>query len=188
MVATSTEPITGGVFPPTWRPGYEWAYRWESPRGKGTFVWSVDRVENLGGADYYVVKAGQRREIYWRKSDYLLLMDKVDGSVELRQTPITPWTMWPLTPGRMWTMHYREERPSERQMEERTRGCKVEAEEDVTVPAGTFRTVKITCVDAPTGQLTYEVWYAPQVKHWVRERTHFNYGVRERELLNYRVD
>jgi hypothetical protein len=39
-----------------------------------------------------------------------------------------------------------------------------------------------------TGRIAYEVWYAPQVKHWVRRRTHFNYGVQERELLNYRVE
>jgi hypothetical protein len=181
-------PISGPVVAPTWKPGNEWSYRWESPRGKGTFVWTVDRVEKVDGTDYYVVKSGQRREIYWRKSDFVLLMDKLDGAVELQQTPLKPWQPWPLTPGRSWTMHYKEDRPGDRQTTERTRACRVEAEEDVTVPAGAFRTVKVTCTDASTGQPVYEAWYAPQVKHWVRERTHFNYGVRERELLNYRVE
>jgi hypothetical protein len=151
-------------------------------------VWTVDRVEAVEGIDYYVVRSGRSREIYWRKADYVLFMDKVDGAVELRQTPLTPWTMWPLTPGRSWTMHYRQERPVDRQTQDLTRACRADAEEDVTVPAGTFRTVKVTCNDAPTGRLLYEVWYAPRVRHWVRERTHFNYGVRERELLNYRVE
>jgi hypothetical protein len=181
-------PIAGPIAAPSWKPGYEWSYRWDSPRGKGTFVWSVDRVETVEGIDYYVVKSGQRREIYWRKSDFVLLMDKVDGAVEQRQIPLTPWTMWPLTPGQAWTMHYTEERPADRQTEERKRACRVEAEEDVTVPAGAFRTVKVACNDVPTGRLAQEIWYAPQVKHWVRQRTHFNYGVQERELLNFRVD
>ena len=43
---------------PVWRPGYEWEYRWESPRGKGTFVWSVNRTEIVDGTEFYVVKAG----------------------------------------------------------------------------------------------------------------------------------
>jgi hypothetical protein len=34
---------------PTWKPGDEWAYRCESPQGKGTFVWSVEREEKLDG-------------------------------------------------------------------------------------------------------------------------------------------
>jgi hypothetical protein len=181
-------PITGPMAAPTWRPGYEWSYRWESPRGKGTFVWAVDRVEMVDGAEYYVVKSGQRREIFWRKSDFLLRMDKVDGAVEQRQTPITPWTMWPLIPGQAWTMHYREQRPADRQTGERKRTCKVEGEEDVTVPAGTFRTLRITCTDDHSGRLVQEIWYGAQVKHWVRERSHLSDGVQERELLNYRVD
>jgi hypothetical protein len=82
--------IAGPIAAPVWKPAYEWSYRWESPRGKGTFVWAVDRVEMVDGADYYVVKSGQRREIFWRKSDFLLLMNKLDGAVESRQTPITP--------------------------------------------------------------------------------------------------
>jgi len=34
---------------PTWKPGYEWEYRWESPSGKGTYVWSVDREGKIDG-------------------------------------------------------------------------------------------------------------------------------------------
>src|SRR5262245_49242400 len=32
---------------PSWKRGDEWAYRWKSPTGKGTFIWSVDREETL---------------------------------------------------------------------------------------------------------------------------------------------
>jgi hypothetical protein len=175
------------VMAPLWQVGDEWLYRWEGARGKGSLVWKVDRVETVEGVDYYVVKSGQRREIYWRKSDLTLYMDKLDGAVEVRRIPLTSWTMWPLTPGRSWTMHYREERPG-RQTEERTRACRVEAEEDVTVPAGTFKTVEVTCREVPTERVVYEMWYAPLVKHWIRERTYFSYGVHELELTAYRVE
>src|SRR5262249_26469859 len=65
---------------PVWKKGYEWAYRWESPRGKGTFVWSVDRQETIGGTDYYVINAGNE-ETYWRKSDLAYYMYKVEGEI-----------------------------------------------------------------------------------------------------------
>ena len=35
--------------PPVWKPGYEWGFRWESPQGKGTFVWTVNREEIVDG-------------------------------------------------------------------------------------------------------------------------------------------
>ena len=32
---------------PVWKPGYEWAFRYESPVDSGTYVWSVDREEAI---------------------------------------------------------------------------------------------------------------------------------------------
>jgi hypothetical protein len=55
----------------TWAPGSSWAYRYQSPRGSGTFEWVVDREEMLDGVRFYVVTAGPR-EIYFRKSDMAL--------------------------------------------------------------------------------------------------------------------
>jgi hypothetical protein len=85
-------------------------------------------------------------------------------------------------------MHYREERPADGQTVEHKRACRVEGEEVVTVPAGEFKTMKVTCTDMATNQLTSEFWYAPSVKNRVMERSHFSYGVRQRELTGYRVE
>jgi hypothetical protein len=71
---------------PVWKPGYEWAYRYESPAGNGTFVWSVDREEALDGVPHYVIKSGAR-EIFYRKSDLALSRETVDGVVVLKNTP-----------------------------------------------------------------------------------------------------
>jgi hypothetical protein len=54
--------------PPVWKPGDEWVFRWESPRGKGTFAWTVNREEIIDGVEYYVVASGRQREMYWRKA------------------------------------------------------------------------------------------------------------------------
>jgi hypothetical protein len=34
----------GPIQAPVWKVGNEWAYRYDTPAGTGTFVWSVDRV------------------------------------------------------------------------------------------------------------------------------------------------
>ena len=56
---------------PAWKPGYEWAYRYESPSGNGTYVWTVNREEVIDGVPQYVIKTGTR-EIFYRKSDFAL--------------------------------------------------------------------------------------------------------------------
>jgi hypothetical protein len=172
---------------PVWKRGYEWAYRWESPQGSGTFVWAVNRTEMLEGALHYVVKSGERREIFYRASDFAFYMDKLDGVVELRRAGNDYRVPWPLTPGKAWTMKATEERPKDRQTRDLRQACLVEGEELVTVPAGQFQTVKIICRDERTQAIVSEAWYAPVVKSWVRDRGRFDYGIRERELIDYRV-
>src|SRR4030095_13816660 len=61
------------------------------------------------------------------------------------------------------------------------------SDETVTVPAGTFDTVKVVCRHAGTGALSLEIWYSLAVKQMVRERSVFAYGVRERELIAYKL-
>jgi hypothetical protein len=50
---------------PEWRVGDEWTYRWESPRGKGTFVRRVIRIERIGGIEFYVTRSGQYETYWW---------------------------------------------------------------------------------------------------------------------------
>ncbi len=58
-----------------------------------------------------------------------------------------------MTVGKTWKMGYREERPQARQTEEVSISCVAESEETVTVPAGTFDTIRVYCKNAPTGSL-----------------------------------
>lgn len=77
----------------------------------------------------------------------------------------------PLTVGKTWEMKYHERRPQDRQTEDIERACSAEAEEAVTVPAGSFATVRIACKNTRNGAWVLTVWYAPQVKHFVREES-----------------
>ncbi len=183
-VAVSASPDAATL--PTWKPGDEWAYRWESPQGKGTFVWSVEREDVLDGATFYVIRSGTR-EIYYRKSDFAYYMDKVNGQVETRHLPPSAFFTWPLVPGAKVEVRYTRERPLERQTVEMVLTCETGASESVTVPAGTFDAVKLTCRNSRTNALSFEAWLSPAVKHIVREKTYFSYGVRERELIGLKL-
>jgi hypothetical protein len=172
---------------PVWKPGDEWQYRWQSPRGSGTFVWAVSREERMEGVTYYVVAAGTTREIYYRKTDFAYAMDKVNGQIELRHTPPSAYLPWPAWPAEKIQATYTRERPLERQTEQVTSTCESGPTEAVSVPAGTFQAVKIACRNSLTGSVTVEMWASLAVKNFVRQRTYFSYGTRERELVAFKL-
>ena len=60
--------------------------------------------------------------------------------------------------------------------------------ESVQVPAGAYEAFKIDVYGTYSGNLVYEYWYSPQVKWFVKSRTYNQDGVREEELLTYKVD
>jgi hypothetical protein len=65
--------------------------------------------------------------------------------------------------------------------------CETGPVESVTVPAGTFDAVKVACRNSRTNTPNLEWWVSPAIKHLVRERAYFSYGVRERELIGLKL-
>jgi hypothetical protein len=171
---------------PVWKPGFEWEYRRESPTSQGTFVWSVNRTDAIDGVDFHVVKSGAR-ELFYRTHDLAFLMETIPEGVDKRQTPAIALP-WPLAPGQAWTWTYTLERPVLRETSQEVRACAVEGQEQVTVPAGTFDTLKIVCRDPRTQLISQETWYSPDVKQRVRDRFPITGGYEERQLLRYRID
>jgi len=193
-VSTSTVAVSSGdpgaslsIDLPVVRPGFEWEYRWEGPSSQGTFVWSVNRIEAVDGVEYYVVRASSGREIYWRKLDRAYFMDTIAQGIETRHVPPSP-VPWPLVVGKSWESRYTRERPIEKTSREEMRACRVDKQERVVVPAGTFDTLKIVCADPRSQEVMSEVWFAPEVRQWVKERSKYDEGIRERELLRYRLE
>ena len=189
--AAAAEPVQvsaarGPVAAPIWKAGDEWAFRTDGPSGLDTFVWEVDRVEAIGGVPHYVVKTGSRR-IYYRVDDLGLTREEVEGKIVREITPSTwRWVAFPMAVGASWTMKYHEERPVDRQSNEIERSCTVEAEERITVPAGTFSAFRVVCKNLRNDAWVTTIWYSPQVKQMVREESAVLGGKRVRELLTYR--
>ncbi len=168
-VVASPQPAAAMSTPPVWRPGDEWAYRYESPSGNGTFVWSMDREEAIDGVPHYVIKTGTR-EIFYRKSDLASTRETVDGVLVTKHTPSRV-----------------EERPVARQTIEHVDVVTVEVEETSTVPAGTFKTFKIVYRNKKTGATRYEAWYSPELRHVVKLRENLESGLRVRELIAFKL-
>lgn len=188
--APASTPTAGataaGVVKPSWHVRDEWAYQYESPTGKGTYVWSVDREESIDGVPHYVIKTGTR-ETFYRKSDIATTRETVDGAPVLLFTPSRLQYVWPLEVGKTWEQAVREERPVARQTTERMDTVTVEAEETVTVPAGSFKTLKIVYRNKRTGAIRYEAWYSPELKQLVLLREHLVSGLRVRELIAFKL-
>jgi hypothetical protein len=120
--------------------------------------------------------------------DLALYLSRVDGVIESRNHPPLMLYRWPLEPGQTWAQTYISERPAQRQTAETSLVCQTsEREEAVRVQAGTFGAWVVSCRNRRTDSPSFELWYAPEVRFIVRDRTYLPYGVRERELIQYRL-
>jgi hypothetical protein len=178
--------LSGPITVPIWKVGDEWEYAYKEPSGGGTYVWAVTRIEALDGVEHYVITSGTRESLY-RVSDLAISVQRTAGVIMVRDVPPRTQYAWPLTVGKTWEQSYREERPVARQTSNPTIVWTAESEETVTVPAGTFRTVKITSRNKATSAVGYDIWYSPDVKQWVKSREVLTNGVRERELVAFKL-
>ncbi|PWU20993.1 MAG: hypothetical protein C5B48_11800 [Candidatus Rokuibacteriota bacterium] len=187
----STSPLestaSGAIVAPVWQVGDEWQFAWKSPSGSGSFAWSVERIDVLDGVQHYVLRTGTR-EIFYRITDLALSIEKVDGVIVRRDTPPLMRYSWPLTEGKSWEQDSTTERPVDRQSTNISQTWTVDRGETVTVPAGTFATVKIIAKNKKSGATITEAWYAPAVKQWVKDREYLTAGIRERELMAFKLD
>jgi hypothetical protein len=175
-----------GVSAPVWQIGDQWGFRWESGEGQGEYVWTVDRTEVVDGVEHYVVTSGPR-EIYYRARDLATSLELLGGAVQVRNVPPRTGFSWPLTPGTIWEQTLTEEKGPDRFPADRTIAWHIEGKERVRVEAGTFETLRIVARHGhyQSAAVMYEMWYAPEVKQWVRLREHFPSGVRHRELTEF---
>ncbi len=193
-VGSSSSSAAAPIVVPIWRPGDRWTFWSDSPRGSGTYVWSVDREEVVDGTEYYVIVSGPTRqeparEFFYQKADLAWRMLKVNGNVESAAEPAQLRYVWPLTIGDTWaqTVTVTTERQGNTSKGVTARSCRVTGEETVTVAGGIYRTIKTVCRNKTTDEVEYQMWYAPEVKHWVKEWTKYSWGVQEREVMSMQL-
>lgn len=178
--------------------GDRWTYRLTDEASvkiydlKVTFVGqdAIQAVSTIRGT-------GQEIDTTWTP-EWNAVNDRLTGSF----FPESGLLRFPLKPGRRYTSEYEVARPHTRDSfrAKNTLAVSVVGWQEVTVPAGTFRALKI---DAPgtyerldvrrRGPLRVTLWYAPEVRRWVK-RTFENRAPGGRllrhesqELVEYRL-
>jgi len=171
---------------PMWSAGDEWRFSTSSIAGRQTkYTWRVDREQPVDGVPCYVIKSGTR-ELFYRKPDLAQSHETFKGDIWVRNTPPRLTFVWPLSAGTTWHQTYRYERPSDKQSYDTSYSATVEGEETVTVPAGTFKTLKIVYRDKANKKLLWEQWYSADVRMWVKvHEPALQEGTRTRELLSF---
>ena len=117
-----------------------------------------------------------------------------DRGIELRSAaPDIGDNNWPLFAGKTWTAEftYRNRDPSFT-IDGMTTFWRVEAEEEVTVPAGTFKTLRLQSRPGHRNAVLITRWYAPELglnvkRHYQRTNRHYRGAsdVFERVLVSY---
>jgi hypothetical protein len=118
-----------------------------------------------------------------------VLETRKNGVVTTRRDKPSQIIAWPLQPSKEWRNIYTLENLETKQTYKVDRVMVVSGIEEVKVPSGTFKAIKIEGYDYQTGRLQAEYWYSSEVKWFVRT---INYGaaganVRERQLISAKI-
>jgi hypothetical protein len=155
-------------------------------------VVAVDEGKIIVAAKNVKSKTGKARTLQFTSEGNLLSSRNQDGSGFDYAPPLKYFT-FPLYPGKTWQQRSRETNIQTGAVREHTLSATVGDWEEITVPAGTFRALKITLqtelLDPSTGETSTGTdisWYAPDVRHSVRsEITSKNVqGQQERQIIH----
>jgi len=174
---------------PIWKVGYKWTYNWKRPGRSGIRTRRIIREDTFNGIPCFVMKAG-RNEYFYTKDVLGYLGSKRRGKLRRqRDAPFQPFA-WPLKVGRQWNNVYTFERVDEETSFDVDLRVVVSKLEEVTVPAGKFKTFKIEVYRSYDSELVSEWWYSPKVKWYVKWISYVGRGTRPREarLKSYTVD
>ncbi len=126
--------------------------------------------------------------ILYDKATRNLVAKLHEGKVIREFSPHAGTFSSPIWVGKSWVTTFTFTNYERERTRTRTRECKVEAYEEVKVPAGSFKAFRVKCSDERT---TINIWYSPEIKQspkvilerWGRRRGRKK---ETRELLEYR--
>lgn len=151
-----------GIERPAWRVGDRWIYAWEAAATKGVKTSEVLGVRELGGVKYHVLRV-ESAHLYYT-SDLHWAANIMESRVAARATPPQPWFNWPLEVGKQW--QYQGVYEDQERKDKVRDSYRVVGVEQVDVPAGAFRAVKI--VREIDSVVVDQYWYASDVRWYVK--------------------
>jgi hypothetical protein len=165
--------------------GDRWKYRYSGGEQSGTFTEHLSARETLAGVDCWVLSTGERRQALLRASDMAIVEEREEGAVVVRYRPPLELLRWPLYVGSSWKQTLVLDRPKDDASADLVSECRVTGEEMVTVPAGSFDTLKIDC--RSNAGVLIERWFSPEVRNAVRVRSPRKGALVIRELVEYQL-
>lgn len=154
-------------------PGHTWVNQLQN---SGSFGTGADEVQTQTvqvtweGREFIGLKSAQGTTLMHPTGEWFGVLAP-DGRLAVRWDPPISYD-WPLEVGKVSVRQYQVKIPASDQPVAMEYRMEVEAVEDVTVPAGTFRTFRVRSTDS-LGNVNLE-WYSPDLKLWVKrsmERT-----------------
>jgi len=190
----ATQPPVGSVeaglaFP---LPGTKWMLKEVDHTGATkTITWTVLEEGFYEGKPVYRESDGMNTYIY-DKATRNHITTLRQGKERYVYSPHNGTFSWPLRVGKLWVASFRfDHRELGRIWDPIEATWKVEAYEDVTVPAGTFQAFRLRSTPGKNNEGYLTIWYAPQIKLIVKrvfERTSWSirgYGKSVTELIEY---
>lgn len=184
------EPVIGSSVKaekPEWEIGYWWKYAWKRPGKSGTIIRRVIREDTFEGHPSFVVKEGKSQ--YFFTKDVLGSIAKMsEGKLVWKRDVPRQNFAWPLEVGREWRNSYLKENIAEETSQTYEYRMVVAKLEEVRLPAGKFKCFKTEVYVTYTGDLLAVYWYSPEVKSYVKYKEYTSKGLREGELISFKVD
>jgi len=152
----------------------------------GTVTYKIIREDTFDGIPCFVIHRATS-ERYYTKDVLGFLARKRGGEVVVkRSAPQQPYA-WPLRVGKKWRNVFTLQRVQKGSSTDVDRQVVVSKLEEVTVPAGKFKTFRIEVYRSHDGRLVSEWWYAPDVRSFVKNIRYLGRG-REERLISYKID
>jgi hypothetical protein len=182
------------VIKPEIRKGDSWTYRGRNVLENGDHTYEL-RVEKSDGKTILAVatRRGDEKEF---DATFTAEWNPVVGVSGLIFSPPPAFFSYPMKVGDKRTLTYISSRPRGNvpptQYESEV---KVAGWEDVTVPAGKFRALKLVVegvffppFSRGPAKLRIEYWYSPQVRRWVKLHVDWPSSETREELLEYKLN
>lgn len=167
---------------PEWNIGDSWTVRWRDAMGEGGIsVRTVIGERRLDKAECFIVKTTSDVQ-YFAKRDLNWVAFEHNGRITNRAFPSKWWFMWPLEPGKKWIRHLRFMMFDDTIDYDEVVEVDYEMEE-IAVPAGTFRAIKIT-KGYSISKNHVKAWYCPELKNFIKV-VHHRPNIFLEELIDY---
>ena len=155
---------------PQWTVGSWWRFEGHEAGNKVDFRRTLSKIDESGN---YIILIGTR--VRYTHTD-----------LNVADNPLRQWFRWPLKAGDSWTQEVLA--PSRYGMRPEKMRFTVN-QEWVAVPAGNFRAFRIYMVmtDLLDRRWSRRMWYAPEVRHWVKWDGYYGNGDFEYRLKEYHL-